>query len=49
MSPTHRWAISWAPTSEPGTPSPGVAAVDHVEVWLIDEPERDKNPHLDSS
>jgi ADP-ribosyl-[dinitrogen reductase] hydrolase len=24
-----------------------VAAVVHVEVWLIDEPERDRNPHLD--
>jgi ADP-ribosyl-[dinitrogen reductase] hydrolase len=28
-------------------PAPGVAAGDHVEVWLIDEPEQDKNPHLD--
>lgn len=28
-------------------PAPGVAAGDHVEVWLIDEPERDKNPNLD--
>jgi ADP-ribosyl-[dinitrogen reductase] hydrolase len=28
-------------------PAPGVAAGDHVEIWLIDEPERDKNPNLD--
>jgi ADP-ribosyl-[dinitrogen reductase] hydrolase len=28
-------------------PAAGVAAVDHVEVWLIDEPERDRNPNLD--
>jgi ADP-ribosyl-[dinitrogen reductase] hydrolase len=28
-------------------PAPGVPAGDHVEVWLIDEPERDKNPNLD--
>ena len=28
-------------------PAPGVAAGDHVEVWLIDEPDQDKNPNLD--
>ncbi|MEO6143999.1 MAG: ADP-ribosylglycohydrolase family protein, partial [Dermatophilaceae bacterium] len=28
-------------------PAPGVAAGDHIEVWLIDEPEPDKNPNLD--
>jgi ADP-ribosylglycohydrolase/predicted protein tyrosine phosphatase len=28
-------------------PAPGVAADDHVEVWLIDEPDPDKNSNLD--
>ncbi len=28
-------------------PAPGVAASDHVEVWLIDRDDRDANPHLD--
>ena len=28
-------------------PATGVSAGDHVEIWLIDEPEREKNPHLD--
>ena len=28
-------------------PAPGVGADDHVEVWLIDDPRRDKNPNLD--
>ena len=28
-------------------PAAGVAGGDHVEVWLIDEPDEDKNPHLD--
>jgi hypothetical protein len=28
-------------------PAPGVGAGDHVEVWLIDDPRRDKNPNLD--
>ena len=28
-------------------PAPGVAAGDHVEVWLIDEPGPSKNPNLD--
>jgi hypothetical protein len=28
-------------------PAPGVAAPDHVEVWLIDSDEREANPHLD--
>jgi ADP-ribosyl-[dinitrogen reductase] hydrolase len=28
-------------------PAPGVAAGDHLEVWLIDEPDRAKNPNLD--
>jgi ADP-ribosyl-[dinitrogen reductase] hydrolase len=27
--------------------APGVGAGDHVEVWLIDDPRRDKNPNLD--
>jgi ADP-ribosyl-[dinitrogen reductase] hydrolase len=29
------------------SPAPGVAAADHVEVWLIDAPERSENPHLE--
>ena len=28
-------------------PAQGVAAGDHLEVWLIDEPDRDNNPNLD--
>jgi len=28
-------------------PAPGVAPGDHIEFWLIDEPDRDKNPNLD--
>lgn len=28
-------------------PAPGVAPRDHVEVWLLDESEPDKNPNLD--
>ena len=28
-------------------PAKGVAAADHIEVWLIDESEQDKNPNLD--
>jgi len=28
-------------------PAKGVAADDHIEVWLIDESEPDKNPNLD--
>jgi ADP-ribosyl-[dinitrogen reductase] hydrolase len=28
-------------------PAPGVAASDHIEVWLIDEPDPAKNPNLD--
>jgi protein-tyrosine phosphatase len=28
-------------------PAPGVHPGDHVEVWLIDDPRRDKNPNLD--
>ena len=28
-------------------PAPGVAAGDHVEVWLADRAEPDRNPHLD--
>ena len=28
-------------------PAPGVAPGDHIEVWLIDEADRDKNPNLD--
>jgi ADP-ribosylglycohydrolase len=28
-------------------PAPGVAAADHVEVWLIDSANPDRNPHLD--
>ena len=27
-------------------PAPAVAATDHVEVWLIDSPRTDRNPHL---
>lgn len=26
---------------------PGVAPGDHLEVWLLDEPDRDQNPNLD--
>ena len=28
-------------------PAPGVDPGDHVEVWLIDSPDPDRNPHLD--
>jgi len=28
-------------------PAPGVVAGDHVEVWLIDDDQRDKNQNLD--
>jgi ADP-ribosyl-[dinitrogen reductase] hydrolase len=28
-------------------PAPGVAPADHVEVWLIDVPDSDQNPHLE--
>jgi Dual specificity phosphatase, catalytic domain. len=28
-------------------PAQGVAAGDHLEVWLIDEPDQDTNPNLD--
>ena len=28
-------------------PAPGVAAPEHVEVWLVDSADRDANPHLD--
>ena len=28
-------------------PAPGVAAGDHIEVWLVDDPEQDENPNLD--
>jgi len=28
-------------------PAPGVAAGDHLEVWLVDDPEQGKNPNLD--
>ena len=27
--------------------APGVAAADHLEVWLVDSNNRDDNPHLD--
>jgi ADP-ribosyl-[dinitrogen reductase] hydrolase len=29
------------------SPAPGVAAPDHVEIWLIDEADREHNPHLE--
>lgn len=39
--------VSLCRLGEAQVPAAGVAGGDHVEVWLIDEPDQDKNPHLD--
>ena len=39
--------VSLCRLGEAQVPAPGVAAGDHIEGWLIDEPEPDKNPNLD--
>jgi ADP-ribosylglycohydrolase len=40
-------ALSLCRLGDAQVPTPGVAAGDHIEVWLVDEPARDKNPNLD--
>jgi predicted protein tyrosine phosphatase len=39
--------VSLCRLGEREVPARGVAAMDHVEVWLIDDPEPAKNPNLD--
>lgn len=44
-NPSHRNPSLAEPAGQ--APTPGVAATDHIEVWLIDPDDADANPHLD--